>query len=155
MERDENTMKNKNQLITSGFVLMMTCALLFSSVAVIAGSGVGSGLGSSTGPEPVVTITAPAIGSFNTTGSVMVKWTVAANQTSQLSHIWNHTRLTNITTSWQEPAWHNDSKLSSRTFSGLSTGNYKVEVKAVYWNASAGKYQNSTTKNVTFHRGHA
>jgi hypothetical protein len=144
-------MKTRNQLITSAFALMLVFVLLLSSTAVIAGSGFeASAPGSPTGPEPVVTITAPAANSYNNTGSVTVKWNVVANRTSEFASIWNWTMLTNVTTGWQEPSWVNVSKLGSRTFTNLNEGQYIVAVQAIYWNSTAGVYQNSVVKSVTF-----
>jgi hypothetical protein len=142
-------MKTRNQLITSAFALMMVFVLLLSSTAVMAGSGFEAlAPGSPTGPEPVVTITSPAANSYNNTGSVTAKWTVAPNQTAEFAHIWNHTKITKV--GGADGAWINKTsangliKWNNHTFSGLTAGQYIVTVVAVYWNNTAVAYQNGT-----------
>ena len=126
----------------------MVFVLLLSSTAVLAGSGFeASAPGSPTGPEPVVTIESPAANSYNNTGSVIAKWTVAPNQTAEFASIWNHTKITKI--GGADGAWINKTTWGNHTFSGLTDGQYIITVVAVYWNNTAVAYQNGT-KTVLF-----
>ena len=149
-ERDENTMKNRNQLIASAFALMMVMSLLVGSAAVLAdsGSNVSAPGAGYVGPT-VSSVSANLTGTYNNTGTVYVKWTVQ-NNSVPWSAIWNYTRQVNVTANSQEPAWVNASKLDVRKLTELTDGKYILEVRGKFWNSTAGALQNTSEKTCTF-----
>ena len=143
-------MKNKNQLIASAFGLMMVMSLLFVSAAALADSGSNVSAPGASYIEPAVSsVTANLTGTYNNTGTVSVHWAVT-NGSEPWSAIWNHTRLVNVTGSWQEPTWANASSSNVRTLSGLADGVYILEVRAFFYNSSAGAFQNTSENTCTF-----
>ncbi len=149
-ERDENTMKNRNRLIASAFALMMVMSLLVSGVAVLADSGSNVSAPGATyiGPK-VSAVSANLTGTYNNTGTVYVKWTVQ-NNSAPWSAIWNQTKLLNVTGTWEELTWKNDSKLNVRKLIGLTDGVYILKVRGHFWNSTEGAFQNTSENTCTF-----
>ncbi|MGD1061343.1 MAG: hypothetical protein ABR879_07780, partial [Methanomassiliicoccales archaeon] len=114
---------NRKRLITSGFCLMMLCALLVGSVGAAA-----DGVGEPAAPAAsnfTITIDSPTNNSYSNANDTTVHWTV-----SNFAPGLNWTEL-NLFTAGSWVGWTNETTHSSQDLGRLANGTYFVNVRTV------------------------